>query len=281
MRLPTGLRSLLDHGIIEEVVRPLMSGKEAQVYLVISGGEQRVAKIYKEATNRSFKHRAQYTEGRRARNSRDRRAMAKRSRHGRKQEEAAWRSAEVDMIYRLRDAGVRVPTPHHFVDGVLVMELVQDADGWPAPRLGEVKFSREDAHTVFDLLISEVVKMLCAGVVHGDLSDFNVLYGAEGPVVIDFPQSIEAASNQGARKILMRDVANLNRFLLEYGPTKRPLRHAEEMWSLYEKGDLQPDTQLTGRFRAANARVDLRGLLRELEEDERDEMRRRAAERGE
>ncbi len=278
MRFPTGLRSLLDHGLIDEVVRPLMSGKEAQVYLVVSGGEHRVAKVYKEATHRSFKHRASYTEGRKSRNSRDQRAMAKRTRHGKAQEEAAWRSAEVDTIYRLQDAGVRVPTPYHFVDGVLVMELVQNEDGSPAPRLGEVHVGAERAHVIFDQLISEVVKMLCAGIVHGDLSDFNVLLDANGPVVIDFPQSIDAARNQSAREILIRDVNNLNQFLLGYGPTKRPLQHAAEMWAMYEKGELLPDTKLTGIYKASKARVDLQGLLKELEDDEADEMRRRAAE---
>ena len=275
MRHSNGLATLLDNGLITDVVRPLLSGKEAQVYLVISDGEERVAKVYKDATERSFKKRAVYTEGRRGRNSRDRRAMAKGSRHGRAKDEAAWRSAEVDMIYRLRDAGVRVPTPYHFDDGVLVMELVQDEDGEPAPRLGEVDMDAATAELIFDQLIREVVKMLCAGVVHGDLSDFNVLMAADGPVVIDFPQSMDAAGNQSARKILIRDVANLNNFLLGFGPTKRPLFHAQEMWALYARGELLPDTPLTGTYSAAANDVDLQALLVELEEDERDELRRR------
>lgn len=280
MRMPAGLLSLLDNGFITEVVRPLLSGKEAQVYLVTVHGEERVAKVYKEANHRSFKNRAVYGEGRKGRNSRDRRAIAKGSRHGRAQEEAAWRSAEVDMMFRLQDAGVRVPIPYVFDDGVLVMELVKGEFGEPAPRLGEVDLEPEHAEIIFDQLIGEVVKMLCAGVVHGDLSDFNVLMTPDGPVVIDFPQSVDAAGNQSARKILLRDVANLNRFLLGFGPTDRPLNHAQEMWALYERGELRPDTRLTGKFKDADTDVDMLGLIAELEADEQDEMARRAAARG-
>ena len=279
MKTPAGLAALLDQGLIERVVRPLMSGKEAQVDLVISDGEERVAKVYKEAQHRSFKHRTDYTEGRAAKSSRDARAISKGSKHGKAQDEAAWRSAEVDTLYRLRDAGVRVPTPHHFLSGVLVMELVKDAHGRPAPRLGEIDLTREAGEGIFHQLVREVVKMLCAGVIHADLSEFNVLLGAEGPVIIDFPQSFSAASNPNAQKILVRDVANLNRFLARFGPTERPLRHAMEMWALYARGELTPDTPLTGRYAPADSRVDLRALLEEMAEDERDEMRRRAANR--
>lgn len=275
MRTPPGLIPLLEQGVIDQVVRPLMSGKEAQVYLVIGDGEERVAKVYKDAQHRSFKHRADYTEGRKARSSRDQRAMAKGSRHGKAQEEEAWRSAEVDTIYRLQAAGVRVPVPYHFLDGVLVMELVKDAAGDPAPRLGEVAMDAAAAQRVFDRLMREVVKMLCAGVVHGDLSDFNVLMASDGPVIIDFPQSIDAAGNQSARKILLRDVANLNHFLLGRGGKEQPLRHAAEMWEKYVRGELRPDSVLTGRHQGSEKAVDLRSLLRELEDDERDELRRR------
>lgn len=270
MRITGGLASLLEQGLVDKVVRPLMSGKEAQVYLVVSEGEERVAKVYKEANDRTFKHRVAYTEGRRVKSSRDQRAMQKRSRHGRAQDEAAWRSAEVDMIYRLRAAGVRVPTPYHFVDGVLVMELVKDADGQPAPRLGDVDMDRAAATAIFDTLIGEVVKMLCAGVVHGDLSDFNVLLGHDGPVIIDFPQAMDASHNQNARPILLRDVANLNRFLAGFGPPGRPLQHAAEMWELYTRGELTADTPLTGRHAGSDKAVDLQGLLEELDEVERE-----------
>lgn len=279
MRIPSTLTSLADEGIIEEVVRPLMSGKEAEVFLVRAGGELRVAKVYKEAQNRSFKNRAEYTEGRQVRNSRDQRAMNKRSRHGRAQDEASWRSTEVDMMYRLRDAGVRVPTPYHFIDGVLVMEMVTDADGSPAPRLAEVRLDRDQASRVFDHLLTEVIRMLSAGVVHGDLSDFNVLMSADGPVIIDFPQSVDAASNQNARKLLMRDVDNLKRFLWRFAPDPRPRAYAEEMWDLYASSLLTPDTRLTGRHRASERRVDTAGVLGLIDDANYDERRRRERER--
>jgi RIO kinase 1 len=275
MRIPDSLASLADQGILEQVVRPLMSGKEAEVFLVVSGGELRVAKVYKAAQNRSFKNRAEYTEGRKVRNSRDQRAIEKRSRHGRAQDEAAWRSTEVDMIYRLRDAGVRVPTPHHFVDGVLIMELVVDADGDPAPRLGEVRLELPQATAIFDQLLAEVVRMLCAGVVHGDLSDFNVLMGADGPVVIDFPQAVDASSNQNARKLLLRDVGNLQRFLARFPGARPPRPHAEEMWDLYTKSLLTPETRLRGEFSASRKRADTAAVLELIGDADHDERRRR------
>lgn len=274
MRIPESLISLTDEGIIEQVVRPLMSGKEAQVYLVSCGGQLRVAKVYKEAQHRSFRQRSEYTEGRRVRNSRDQRAIDSRSRHGRQQDEAAWRSAEVDTLYRLQEAGVRVPRPFHFVDGVLIMELVTDVDGNPAPRLGDVRLDRVQANGVFHQLLCEVVRMLCAGVVHGDLSDFNVLLGMNGPVIIDFPQSISAASNQNARRMLLRDVDNLHRFVAQYAPGQRPLPYAQEMWQLYQCGELSPDTKLLGRFRAPEQAVDTRAVLNSIGDAERDARRR-------
>ncbi|WP_433927360.1 PA4780 family RIO1-like protein kinase [Sorangium cellulosum] len=275
MQIPSNLASLVDEGLIDEVVRPLMSGKEAVVFLVRSGGELRVAKVYKEAHNRSFKNRAAYTEGRRVRNSRDQRAMDKRSRHGRAQDEAAWRSTEVDMIYRLRDAGVRVPTPYHAIDGVLVMEMVADADGYPAPRLAETSLDRDQATWVYHRLIGEVVRMLCAGVVHGDLSDFNVLMSADGPVIIDFPQSVDAARNQNARKLLLRDVDNLHRFLARFAPERRRPAYGEEMWELYASSALTPDTRLTGRHRVSERRVDTRAVLDLIGDANHDERKRR------
>jgi RIO kinase 1 len=276
MRIPERLVSLADQGIIDEVVRPLMSGKEAEVFLIRSGGELRVAKVYKDAQNRTFKNRAEYTEGRKVRNSRDQRAIDKRSRHGRAQDEQAWRSTEVDMIYRLRDAGVRVPTPHHFIDGVLIMELVADADGNPAPRLGELRFTADEATRIFDQLLTETVRMLCAGVVHGDLSDFNVLLGADGPVVIDFPQAVDASSNQNARKLLLRDVANLHRFLSKFAP-QPPRPHAQEMWELYSRSLLTPETRLRGQFRASEKRADTAAVLELIGDANYDERRRREA----
>ena len=229
MAIPESLQQVLDLGIIDCVVRPLMSGKEAQVWLVESGGERRVAKIYKEASQRSFRQRASYTEGRRVRDSRQQRAMDRKSKFGRAQLESAWKSAEVDAIYRLRDAGVRVPEPFDFVDGVLVMELVADHRGEPAPRLCDVTLSRDEAREIFDILVREVVKMLCAGVVHGDLSDFNVLMGQDGPVIIDFPQWLDAAHNRNARQMLIRDVDNLQSFLGRYARGLKGRRFGREM----------------------------------------------------
>jgi RIO kinase 1 len=272
VQTPQSLLSLVDEGLIEQVVRPLMSGKEAQVYLVRGGGELRVAKVYKEAQHRSFKQRAEYTEGRNVRNSRDQRAMTKRTSHGRAQDEAAWRTAEVDMIYRLRTAGVRVPVPYHFVDGVLIMELVTDADGDPAPRLGDLQLDAAQATRVFDHVLAEVVRMLAAGVVHGDLSDFNILMGSDGPVIIDFPQAVDASSNLNARKLLVRDVDNLHRFISKVIPGRQPPPFAQEMWKLYERGELTADTKLHGRYRAAEKKVstaDVSGLIADAEYDER------------
>ncbi|MEO7329196.1 MAG: PA4780 family RIO1-like protein kinase [Minicystis sp.] len=275
MRIPQRLVSLAEEGLIDEVVRPLMSGKEAEVFLVVSSGELRVAKVYKEAQNRTFKNRAEYTEGRKVRNSRDQRAIEKRSRHGRAQDEAAWRSTEVDMIYRLQSAGVRVPRPYHFIDGVLIMELVTDERNEPAPRLGELRFERDEAVAIFDRLIAEAVRMLCAGVVHGDLSEFNVLMGRDGPVIIDFPQAVDASSNQNARKLLLRDIGNLQRFLSRFFPG-RPLRPlAEEMWALYAASQLTPETRLRGDFRAARTRADTASVIELIGDANHDERRRR------
>jgi RIO kinase 1 len=280
MRIPDSLAVLVDFGIVQDVVRPLMSGKEAHIYLVVSEDQERVAKVYKEAQERTFKHRAEYTEGRKTRNSRDQRAINKRSRHGRKQDEVAWRTAEVDMIYRLRDAGVRVPEPFHFVDGVLVMELIKDAEGNPAPRLGDVSLGPREAVAVYDALIAEVVRMLCAGVVHGDLSEFNVLMAADGPVVIDFPQAVDPASNQNARRLLLRDVANLHRFVARLAPsTRRPL-YAEEMWELYKTNRLTPTTRLGGDYKPPEVKTDTREVLALIADADQDERPRRAA-RGE
>jgi RIO kinase 1 len=277
MRIPDSLATLHDQGIIAEVLRPLMSGKEAQIYLVTAGEQRCVAKVYKDAQHRSFKHRAAYTEGRKVRNSRDQRAMVKRTKHGREQEEAAWRSTEVDVIYRLHAGGVRVPIPHHFIDGVLVMELIADAEGNPAPRLGDMTFEPEVATRIYQRLIREVMRMLCAGIVHGDLSDFNVLLGADGPVIIDFPQSVDTAHNGNARQLLLRDVENMHRFLARFVPNARRLPYAEEMWELHQNNALTPDTQLTGRYQAARRQANIGNVLSLIDDANRDERKRRDA----
>ncbi len=278
MRVPAALDPLVEMGIIDEVVRPLMSGKEAQLYVVIAGGQERVAKVYKDASQRSFQKRTDYTEGRSVRNSRDRRAMTKRTRHGRSKDEEAWRNAEVDVIYRLRDAGVRVPQPYNFMDGVLVMDLVIDEDELPAPRLGELTFCAEEAREIYDQLLQEVIRMLCAGVVHGDLSEFNVLMSASGPVVIDFPQAVDPANNAAARRLLIRDVDNLHRFLTRAAP-HRNAPYAQEMWALFERNELTPDTKLRGQFRDTRSKANTKGVLEAIGEARRD-ARRDAARRG-
>jgi RIO kinase 1 len=280
MKTPKSLVNAVDCGIIEEVVRPLMSGKEAQIYVVVAAGDECVAKVYKEASQRTFKHRSEYTEGRRTRNTRDQRAMSKRSRHGRAQDEAGWRNTEVDVMRRLGDAGVRVPELINFVDGVLVMELVKDAEGNPAPRLGDLSFGASEARDVYQQLLREVSRMLCAGVIHGDLSEFNVLVGEHGPVLIDFPQALDAARNQGARKFLLRDVENLHRFVERYSPGRPTLPYAEEMWSLYEASRLEPDTELAGDYRASEGKADTTEVLALIEDADREESERREA-RGE
>jgi RIO kinase 1 len=271
MRAPPGLASLLEDGLIEAVLRPLQSGKEAQVYLVRCGGEVRIAKIYKAAEQRNFKNRSAYQEGRGTRNTRDQRAMKRRSTYGRSRDEEAWQSTEVEMIQRLSEAGVRVPKPFVFSEGVLIMELVQDADGAPAPRLGDLRVSAADAVAIHDALLRDVVRMLCAGVVHGDLSEFNVLIDEEGPVIIDLPQAVDASSNPNAKKLLLRDVANLQRFVTRWVPGRKPALYAEEMWALYELNGLEPDTELTGVHEGSTHRPDtdaLLGLIADAEEEE-------------
>ena len=275
MRAPESLLALIEQGVIDEVVRPLMSGKEAQVYLVVADGERYVAKIYKEAKNRTFKHRSEYTEGRRVRNTRDQRAMRKHSHYGRSQEEAAWRTAEVDAIYRLRDAGVRVPEPRAYIDNVLVMELVSDRRGNPAPRLADVPLPSQNPKELFEKLLRDVVKMLCAGLVHGDLSEFNILAGADESVIIDFPQVVDAAANRNARQLLIRDVDNLTRFFERRVPGLRSSRYGAEIWDLYERGELTPESVLTGRFRRRGRNTDVTSLLAEMDELEREYRPRR------
>ncbi len=276
MRTPIELRNLVDDGTIDEVLRPLMSGKEAQIYLVRSRGQQCVAKVYKRVEDRSFKQRAEYTEGRKLRGSRDQRALNKGSRHGRERSELAWRSTEADTIYKLHAAGVRVPRPLHYAEGVLVMELVTDEHGRPAPRLGELRFSPSEAEEIHRTLLQQVVRMVCAGVVHGDLSDFNVLIGANGPVLIDFPQASDPAQNRSARKLLLRDVENLQRFLARFVPGQRRLPYGEEIWQLLEQRLLLPDTRLSGQYRESTKRVNTDRVLELVHDADRDEARRRS-----
>jgi RIO kinase 1 len=275
MKTPDRLRPLQDEGLIDEVVRQLMSGKEAMVYVVRSGGETLCAKIYKEATHRSFRQAVDYTENRKTKNSRQARAMAKGSKFGRQSQEAAWQSAEVDALYRLAAAGVRVPKPHNFHEGVLLMELVCDAHGDAAPRLNDISFSPEDARAHHQTLLREVVRMLSAGVVHGDLSEFNILFGADGPVIIDLPQAVDAAGNNHAADMLERDVANLRNYFGRFAPELLKTDYGREIWSLYEKGLLVPDAVLTGRFDRKLGPVDLGAVLRGIDDAKDEEAARR------
>ena len=279
MKAPKRLQSLVEEGLIDTVVRQLMSGKEAMVYVVRCGDETRCAKVYKEATERSFRQAVDYTENRKVKNSRQARAMAKGTKFGREAQEAAWQSAEVDALYRLAAAGVRVPKPYNFCDGVLLMELVTDEHGDAAPRLNDVVFSPEQARTHHAALLIEVVRMLCAGVVHGDLSEFNILLGHEngvdGPVIIDLPQAIDAAGNNHASRMLLRDVANLRGFFGQFAPELLRTQYGLEMWDLYQRGVLYPETVLTGRFERRAGAVDLNGVMREIDDARDEESARR------
>ena len=265
MKAPARLQSLVDEGLIDTVVRQLMSGKEAMVYVVRRGDETLCAKIYKEANQRSFRQAVDYTENRKVKNTRQARAMAKGTRFGRQAAEAAWQSAEVDALYRLAGAGVRVPKPHNFFEGVLLMELVADVHGDAAPRLNDVSFTADEARVHHATLLKEVVRMLCAGVVHGDLSEFNILLAADGPVIIDLPQAIDAAGNNHAPRMLLRDVANLRDFFGRFAPELLRTQYGAEMWQLYERGVLDVETVLTGRFDQQRGAVDLTGVMREID----------------
>ena len=274
MKAPARLLPLIEEGLVDGVVRQLMSGKEAMVYVVRCGDETRCAKVYKEASERSFRQAVDYTENRKVKNSRQARAMAKGTRFGREAQEAAWQSAEVDALHRLAAAGVRVPKPYNFHDGVLLMELVVDGDGAAAPRLNDVAFSAEKAREHHAALMREVVRMLCAGVVHGDLSEFNILLAADGPVIIDLPQAVDAAGNNHAKRMLLRDVANLRDFFGRFAPELIATRYGDEIWALFERGVLQPATPLSGRFEAEVRPVDVAAVLREVDDSLADEAAR-------
>jgi RIO kinase 1 len=266
MKAPPRLQALIDEGLIDGVQRQLMSGKEAMVFVVRCGDETRCAKVYKEATHRSFRQAVDYTENRKVKNSRQARAMAKGTRFGKQAQEAAWQSAEVDALYRLAAAGVRVPRPFNFHEGVLLMELVADAEGEAAPRLNDVSFTPADARRHHATLLQEVVRMLCAGIVHGDLSEFNILLAADGPVIIDLPQAVDAAGNNHAPRMLLRDVDNLRGFFGRFAPELLTTAYGPEIWDLYQRGLLHVDTPLTGRFAAKAGTVDLQALMREIDD---------------
>lgn len=266
MKTPAGLQALLDDGVIDAVVRQLKSGKEASVYVVRCGDELRCAKVYKDMGQRSFQARSQYQEGRKVRGSRNTRAMEKGSRYGKKALEEAWKNTEVDALYQLSAAGVRVPQPYGYFNGVLVMELVTDAEGHSAPRLSEVELDAERAREYFRFLVRQVVRMLCEGMIHGDLSEYNVLVDAHGPVIIDLPQAVSAAGNNHARAMLLRDVNKLRSALAFFAPDLEQLHYGEEMWALFEAGELQPEIALTGQFRFDTHEADVGAVLMSIED---------------
>jgi RIO kinase 1 len=245
------------------------------VFVVRCGDETRCAKIYKEADKRSFRQAVDYTENRKVKNTRQARAMAKGTRYGREAQEAAWQNAEVDALYRLAAAGVRVPKPHNFCDGVLLMELVTDEHGDAAPRLNDVAFTPDQARAHHDTLLTEVMRMLCAGVVHGDLSEFNILLAPDGPVIIDLPQAIDAAGNNHAQRMLLRDVDNLRNFFGGFAPELLQTHFGPEIWDLYQRGVLDPAIKLTGRFEQKAKAVDVGGLMREIDDARDEEAARR------
>lgn len=283
MKIPKRIQPLIEDGLVDEVLRQLMSGKEASVYMVRSGAEIRCAKVYKEAHKRSFKKAVEYQEGRKVRNSRRARAMEKGSKFGRNQQEEVWQNAEVDALYSLAKAGVRVPQPYGCFDGVLLMELITDDEGQVAPRLNDVAMSAEQAMEDHALVIQDVVRMLCAGIIHGDLSEFNVLVDDYGPVIIDLPQAVDASANNNAQKMLARDVNNMTTYYGQFAPELLETKYAKEIWALYEKGDLHPEITLTGTFEESDEITDVDVVMEEIkaaliEEEARRERLREAEE---
>lgn len=281
MKTPAGLQPLIDDGIIDEVLRSLKSGKEATVYVVRTGTQVRCAKVYRDMAQRSFQKRAQYQEGRKVRGSRQARAMNKSTRFGRKEQESAWKNAEVDALYKLVAADVRVPKPYGYFNDVLIMELVTDAAGNPAPRLGEVDLSPELALEYHAFLVRQVVRMLSLGLIHGDLSEFNVLVGPDGPVIIDLPQAVNAAGNNNAFAMLERDVNNIRNTLGRFAPQLLETQFAREMWSLFQQGELKADSTLTGVFARDESKTDPDSVLAVIEDAREEALRKALAEEAE
>ena len=281
MKIPKRIQPLVDDGLIDDVISRLMSGKEADIYVVACDNEIRCAKVYKEASKRNFKKSVQYTEGRKVKNSRRARAMEKGSKFGRQEQEKLWQSAEVDALYLLAGAGVRVPEPFGCIDGVLIMELMSDGEGGVAPRLADIAMTEEEAIEDHAIVIQNIVRMLCAGIVHGDLSEFNVLVDQYGPVIIDLPQAVNAASNNNAKSMLERDVDNMRRYFGEFAPSLLQSNYGKEMWELYENGELQPDTVLTGRYKESTKKADVGSVMEQIqaayEEEQAKQERLRAS----
>ena len=275
MKTPKRIEPLVEEGLVDEVLRQLMSGKEAEVYVVRCGEHVRCAKVYKEAGKRSFRQSVQYTEGRKVKNSRRARAMEKGTRYGRQEQEQAWQSAEVDALHRLAAAGVRVPRPYNFLDGVLLMELVTGKDGNAAPRLNDLELSDVVARDYHQTLVTQVVRMLCAGIVHGDLSEYNVLAAIDGPVIIDLPQAVDAAGNNSACLLFERDVDNLTAYFGRFAPELRRTDYGREIWSIYASGKLHPGIALSGSFARSERPADVGGIMREIDEVAKENAARR------
>ena len=273
MKIPKSFEILVHNGLVDEVVCQLMSGKEAEVYVVRSKGEIRCAKVYKDAGKRSFSKQAQYQEGRKVRNSRQARAMEKNTRYGRKEQEDAWQNAEVDALHRLVTAGVSVPKTFGYIGGVLLMELVVDVNGDVAPRLNDLKLTGVQAREYHRALIAQIVLMLCAGLVHGDLSEYNVLVGSAGLVIIDLPQAINSAGNNNAARMFERDVANMTAYFGRFAPEVLTTDYGREIWKLYTTGELSPETILTGRFEESSISADVHGVMRDVESARREHER--------
>ncbi len=280
MKIPKRIQPLVDDGLVDEVISRLMSGKEATVYVVRCGSEIRCAKVYKDANKRSFKKAVQYQEGRKVRNSRRQRAMEKGSKFGRGEQEDAWQNAEVDALYRLAEVGVRVPQPYGCFDGVLLMDLITDDEGYVAPRLNDVEFSAEQAVEDHATIIRDVVRMLSAGIIHGDLSEFNVLVDDEGPVIIDLPQAVDAAGNNNAQAMLARDVNNMTKYYGQFAPELLKTEYAKEIWALYEEGELTPEVELTGTFTDSADEADVDAIMLEIKAAFQEEQARLERIRG-
>jgi len=274
MKIPKRIQPLVDDGIVDSVLRQLMSGKEATVYVVQCGDEVRCAKVYKEASKRSFKNAVMYNEGRKVRNGRNARAMQKGSKFGREQQEEIWQNTEVDALYKFADAGIRVPTPYGCFGGVLIMELITDADGFAAPRLNDVTMPEEKALIDHAKVMDYVVRMLSVGVIHGDLSEFNVLVDEEGPVIIDLPQAVDAAGNNNAKKMLLRDVNNMTQYYSQFAPSLATSRYGDEIWAIFETGELTPKTVLTGKFIDSDVSADVETVLHEINAAREEELDR-------
>ncbi len=275
LKVPERIKPLIEDGLVDEVLGSLMSGKEAQVFLVRCGDETRCAKVYKDVAKRSFKNAIQYQEGRTIRNSRRQRAIDKRSKFGRDEQEVVWQRAEADALVKLAAAGVRVPKTYGFYDGVLLMEMITDSDGGAAPRLNDITMSAQQAVKDHATVMTYVLRMLCAGLVHGDLSEFNVLQDAAGPVIIDFPQVVNASGNNNAKSMLLRDVRNITQYYAQYAPKLAETHYAEEMWELHEKSELSPNLKLTGKFKFSTKAADVDSVLNMIDLAHDDEMARR------